>query len=179
VTEDNAQATITQARLKSVLRYDPETGEFTWIAKVSNLSRAKIGSRAGSDRAGPYRILKIDKKNYLEHRMVWLYVFGIFPQGDIDHKNLNKKDNRLSNLRLASDSQNRQNTGISKRNTSGVKGVTWCVQKRRWRAMIKLHDDKWQTHLGYFKNKDDAKAAYDNAAKIYFGEFARPNEVAA
>lgn len=90
--------------------------------------------------------------------------------GDIDHINGVKTDNRLSNLRLASRSQNMANTGLRSTNKSGVKGVCWDKQSGRWDARI--WKDGVAHRIGYFDDLDQAKVAYDAAASRLFGEFA-------
>lgn len=152
------------ARVRELLRYDPETGRFTWR------SGPKIGSEAGS-RGGRYAQIMIGKKNYLAHRLAWLYVHGYVPPQEVDHVNGNPRDNRIENLRLASKSQNAQNQRRSAKNSSGHKGVSWSRHKQRWRAAIKVGSRS--IHLGYFRDPARAAEAYRHAAAGYFGEFAR------
>jgi hypothetical protein len=119
------------AYVRELLNYDPETGQFVWR------SGSKVGLSAGSI-GGRYVQIMIAKKNYLAHRLAWLYMHGHPPPVEVDHVNGNPRDNRIQNLRLASKSQNAQNQGRSAKNSSGHKGVSWCNQKRRWRASIKV-----------------------------------------
>lgn len=93
---------------------------------------------------------------------------------EVDHINVNKLDNRKKNLRICTREENCRNTNIQKNNTSGFKGVYW-FQNRYWRAKIQFKNKR--IHLGFFRNKIDAAKAYNEAAKIYFGEFARLNYV--
>ena len=90
----------------------------------------------------------------------------------IDHINRNGLDNRRANLRLATVAQNAWNSK-KRRSCSGYKGVCYDKAKRRWRAAIVHHGRR--IHLGYFKDKIPAAKAYDDAAKKYFGQFARTN----
>lgn len=152
------------ACVRELLDYDPETGRFVWR------SGSKIGLPAGSI-GGRYMQIMIAKKNYLAHRLAWLYVHGYPPRVEVDHVNGDSRDNRILNLRLASKSQNAQNQSRSTKNSSGHKGVSWCTQKRRWRASIKVGHRS--VHLGYFRELATAAEAYRNAANKYFGEFAR------
>ena len=92
----------------------------------------------------------------------------------VDHKNLDKLDNRRCNLREATYSQNLMNTLPAKRNKSGYKGVNWHKRNKKYRAVICV--DKVRMHLGSFDNVIDAAKAYNTAAKKYFGEFARLND---
>lgn len=95
----------------------------------------------------------------------------------IDHINGNTLDNRKCNLRLATNQQNIANQKISKRNTSGYKGVHLKKYnlKNPYIAYITCKNIRY--HLGYFKTAEEAATAYNNAAKKYFGEFAALNEV--
>ena len=96
----------------------------------------------------------------------------------IDHKNRNPLDNRKGNLRICSRSQNLMNSKKPEwpgGTTSRYKGVSWDKQHKKWRAKIKK--DQVMSYLGLFDDEDDAALAYNNAASVMFGEFARPNEV--
>ncbi len=92
-----------------------------------------------------------------------------------DHRNEKKLDNRRSNLRAATTSQNRGNEGLRKNNTSGYKGVSWSEWAGKWMARIRVNYK--HIHLGYFKWKTDAARAYNKAARKHFGRFAKLNKV--
>lgn len=91
----------------------------------------------------------------------------------VDHINQDKLDNRRSNLRLATDQENKRNRPTQKNSTSGYKGVCWHAQKNKWRAQI--YTDRHQIHIGCFEDKHEAAHAYDTAAKQLFGEYAYLN----
>ncbi len=93
----------------------------------------------------------------------------------IDHVNGNKLDNRKSNLRTCTASENQHNQGLQINNTSGYKGVIWIVSRDLWRAQIKINSK--QIYLGYFKNPNDAARAYNGAAIKLHGEFACLNKI--
>jgi hypothetical protein len=98
------------------------------------------------------------------------------PKGyDVDHINGNGLDNRRSNIRLATRSQNNYNKGLQLNNTSGYKGVYWVPKKKRWRVVI--HVNKKRINIGTFKEKVEAAKAYNKAALMYHGEFAKLNEI--
>lgn len=128
---------LTQVELKDLLHYDPDTGEFYWLKKVLK-DTVKI-KRAGSKYKSGYRFIKIGKKYYPEHRLVWLYVYGNFPDKDIDHINHIKDDNRLCNLREVTHAQNMKNLPLAKNNSSGVSGIYWCKTKGKYISQIKLN----------------------------------------
>lgn len=160
---------LTQARLKEILHYDPKIGIFTW--RINHGIRAKIGQKAGYKNMYGYWGIGIDQKNYKLHRLAWLYIFGEFPKNQIDHINLDKSDNRISNLREATPSENAMNRGIKSNNTSGFKGINWSRRHKSWCARISINNKRIQ--IGYFKDINVAHQAYLNAALIYHGEFAK------
>lgn len=160
---------ITQDRLKELLLYDELTGKFTWR---SNNKRRKAGEAAGNKDNRGYWKIGLDGKAYSAHRLAWLYVYGHWPEIHVDHANLDKIDNRIANLRLATISQNTANHAISSRNTSGFKGVTWNRSAGKWQAFIKA-DNKFH-YLGLFVEPRDAHRAYEVSSRKFFGQFARP-----
>jgi hypothetical protein len=145
---------ITQEELKHHLHYNPDTGIFT--RKIAKNSNVKIGGVAGCVRPNGYIQIKINYKLYLAHRLAWLYVYGQFPDHQIDHINRNKSDNRLINLRAVTAQQNQWNHGIPKNNTTGYLGVSYYRLEKKYRARIVVNNKvKW---LGSF---DCPKIAYD------------------
>ena len=107
---------ITQARLKELLTYDPETGYFT---RNVNVKGANAGERAGTITAKGYIAIGIDRKHYLAHRLAFLYMTGEWPKELVDHKDTIKINNKWENLREATNSQNKRNVGARKTNKSG------------------------------------------------------------
>lgn len=97
------------------------------------------------------------------------------PGVEVDHRNGNGLDNRRANLRLATRSRNNSNRKLQG-GTSPFKGVSWHKQAEKWRAQI---TDGKAYHLGLFISEEDAARAYDAAARLRFGEFARCNFKAA
>lgn len=161
--------TITQARLKELAYYHPDTGQFISL----------IGPRNNKGRAGellggltddpPYLGAKFDGKLYLLHRLAWLYVHGEMP-GIIDHRDGDRFNNRISNLRVASSSQNACNSRKKANNTSGVKGVSWIKSKSVWEVGL-IYEGK-RVHRKYFKDFDEACKDIREARERYHGEFA-------
>ena len=152
---------MTQERLYELLRYDTETGVFTWKKRTSN--RVSVGDRAGHDNGNGYRRINIDGRSYYEHRLAWLYVYGEFPKRLIDHRDGNGFNNKISNLRQATCAQNGQNQNLRATNASGRHGVSWDKSHKKWEAYICCNSRK--KHLGLFENIDDAGAAYLKAKR--------------
>jgi len=155
---------ISQDGLKKVLRYDPKTGVFVWLKSANG----KIGKVAGSRNRKSQ--IQIDGRYYYSSRLAWLYVYGAFPSHYIDHIDRDPTNNKISNLRKASRSQNGRNTSIYKNNSSGIKGVSFEKSRRRWKASIRINSRK--ITIGYFLTKELARDAYTNMARKHFGEFA-------
>lgn len=150
---------LTVARLREVLHYDPDTGAFTW--KLKTALGIQVGSEAGTLNNRGYRIVRLNGKGYSAHRLAWLYVNGVWPENQIDHINRTRNDNRIANLREASCAENLQNTVARSTNTSGHKGIHWLKQRQRWVAHI-THQYS-QIYLGLFADINDAVAARKKA----------------
>jgi hypothetical protein len=148
---------MNQDELKQILNYDPTKDEFTWL--VTTNRRIKIGDRAGSiNKTTGYRQIRINGKLYQEHRLVWLWHHGYLPTEQIDHKNGDGSDNRISNLREATNAENSQNKGKRKNNTSGFTGVTLHKPTGKWKAYITKDGKRY--HLGLFDAREEACDAY-------------------
>ena len=160
---------ISAERLREILHYDPETGVFTWNISTNNF--VKIGSVAGSPDDKGYLLIQIDGRRHKAHRLAWLYETGKWPRDMIDHVNGISSDNRFANLREATRSENMCNKGPPANNRTGLKGVRWRSEHRRWQAQIGVNGQK--KHLGYFSTPEEAHAAYAAAAKAFHGDFAR------
>lgn len=152
---------LTQERLKELLEYNPETGIFIW--KVSLNRHIKIGTRVGHLNQNGRRYIKFNKQRYFAHRLVWFYVYGEWPEHEIDHRDGNPDNNRLDNLRLANRSENQQNIKKYINNSSGYIGVSLNKDKKTWRARIAIN--KKEIHIGTFVNPLDAFEAYLSAKK--------------
>jgi hypothetical protein len=161
---------LTAERLRELLAYDPETGEFRW--RVNRTHGVKAGDPAGSVNREGYIRVSIYGVKYLAHRLAWLMVRGEWPpEGfEIDHENRKRSDNRGVNLRLATCSQNQANVGISRRNRSGFRGVSFCKAAGRWEAHFR--DSGSKRHLGLFDTPEAAGAVAQAARAAAFGAFA-------
>ena len=154
-----ATGNVTQERLNQVFSYDKNTGVFIRILTIGS-GRFKLGQIAGyTCKKTGYRHVGIDYRQYLEHRLAWLYVYGNWPINDIDHIDGDKLNNRLSNLRDVSVSVNIQNQRRPQSgNKSGYLGVHWDSRDKTWLSTIGLRGKK--IRIGSFKTAEEASAAY-------------------
>lgn len=160
-------------RLRAVLDFDPLTGIFRW--KASDRGRRITGEEAGAEMSIGYRIIGLDGQKYLAHRLAWYYVYNEWPPHQVDHINGVRDDNRIVNLRLATNAQNGKNTGLRSTNTSGYKGVSFSKRRGLWIAKIV---ENYKSHvLGYFRTAEQAAEAYALAANRLHGEFANTGRV--
>ena len=154
MAESNA---ITAEEARAYLNYDAETGLFT--RKISISPRWLAGMALGSNDMYGYKTVRINKRSYKLHRLAWLYTYGVWPSGDIDHINGNRSDNRIANLRDVSRQVNLQNQRSSHRNKStGIMGVYPDRRGNRFTATISV--DNKTLYLGAFGTAAEAQAAY-------------------
>ena len=156
---------ITQDYLKEIFEY--KDGDLYWIKRRPHVT---LGMKAGHQKVDDgYIRISIDKKKYYAHRLVYMFHFGNYPK-TLDHVDGNRTNNRIHNLRPASNSNNGANRRLGINSKTGFKGVH-KIKEERFRAYITIN--KKRKHLGYFKTVIDAHQAYQIAAKEVFGEFAR------
>ena len=161
---------LTAERLREVLRYDPDSGLFYWRDQAGRKSSKPAGClRQQKSTWIVYRRIRIDRRLHYAHRLAWMYEHGEWPSGSLDHIDRDGTNNRLENLRIATQSQNNANS--TARAASGFKGV--YAVGRRWRARIKVAGQN--RSLGTFATAEAAGNAYAEAAREAFGEFARPS----
>lgn len=134
-------------KLKSLLRYDPETGY---------VYRTATGARVYEEPHGGYTRIEVGGRRYRTHRVVWALFYGEWPS-IIDHINHVRTDNRITNLRNTTAEVNQRNMKKSTRNQSGVTGVSWDKKSNKWYAKICV--GYVQKHLGLFDRVEDAIAA--------------------
>lgn len=158
---------LTAERLREVLDYDPDTGVFRWRIQSSN--RVLVGSVAGTSHKKGYVSIGVDGAHYLAHRLAWLYVHGAFPVDQIDHKDGDKANNSIRNLRPCTNSQNHANKPVRARDLP--RGVTFAKERNRYIAQLWVNGRS--IYLGRHKTPESAHAAYLEGARKHFGEFAR------
>jgi hypothetical protein len=154
--------------LRRVLRYEPRTGKLFW--KVRLCRSVPAGSEAGCvDPATGYIRVGVFGTVIYAHRIAWALHYGEWPDTILDHKNRCKINNRINNLRKATDSRNQANAARSK-NASGYRGVFWHPVCKKWFAAIKRAGKS--IHLGMFADPAEASAVYQAAAREIYGDFA-------
>lgn len=157
--------TITQSMVRAMFDYDPTTGALVRLFKNGKRKPMRLTHGDGSVK------VRIMGKDYRAHRIIWLHAHGRLPVDVIDHINGNPSDNRLANLREATDAENKRNVGKRRHNTSGFKGVTWDKANKRWLAHATYNGKG--VHLGRHPTKEQAAQAYETFARQHYGEFYR------
>jgi len=176
---------ISHAYILSILFYDPQTGIFKWRERTPDMFtdgghskehncaawNAKFANKeAGCLRDDGYFVIRLMKRCILSHQLAWFYVYKKWPIGFLDHIDEDKSNNKIENLRQATNAQNMQNRGPQKNNKSGYKGVSYRPDKRKFSAEI--YCNKKKERLGYFETAEEAHEAYCRAAKKLHGKFA-------
>lgn len=155
---------LTKERLHYLFVYS--NGE---LRRRVDVAGEKAGREAGWNAGRGYRYIQVDGIQYSTHRIIYLMFHGYLPEM-LDHIDRDKSNNRIENLRPCTKNQNFYNAKISKRNTSGVKGVSWNKTYKKWGAQIKVnYKPLW---LGYFTSIKDAEKTVIAARKEHHKEFA-------
>lgn len=157
---------LTAQELRQVIDYDATTGVFIWKHRLSSAGRAvkRCGKQAGSVDLYGRIVIRLHGVLYFAHQLAWLYVYGDWPDGVIDHINGNPADNRISNLRDIPQSTNMQNRRFPKAvNPLNTLGVSWHKAAGRYRARLTV--DRKEIHLGLFDSVEDAHRAYLEAKR--------------
>lgn len=152
---------------RSLYHYDPDTGDFTY--KQHRGPNAKIGDVAGSVNSEGYRQITVYGKRIVASRLAYMmYYDKILPSNVfVDHINGNKGDNRISNLREASNSENQKNVGVRKHNKLGLRGVSYDHSCGKYIARYK------SKVLGVFDDPKKASDAYEDEVRMRYGDFYR------
>lgn len=160
---------ITDEEIKAAVSYDPETGNFVRLRPTEG--RWKAGTIQGHLSESGYWRLSINGVHLQAHRVAFFLMMGHWPQNEIDHRDLNRSNNKWSNLREATRPQNRANCAKRAHNTSGWKGVSRTRHVGVWRGSITVNGK--QRHLGSFRCPAAAHLAFVVASAVERGEFAR------
>ena len=162
-----ASGIVTPERVRELLSYNPETGEF--YRKKRLAQRHQEGDRADfvvtGGRLAGYRRVSFDSMRFLAHRLAWFYVYGEWPKLMIDHINQDKGDNRICNLRLADDALNQQNIcQAQKNNGQGIRGASNHGDGKHFRVRVGMH--KRYYDFGLFQSAGKAGEAYTLAKRL-------------
>jgi hypothetical protein len=160
---------LSRSIVLEMLSYSPETGRFVWLKRPS--TRRKAGDEAGTVSPESYRKIGIAGTIVPAHMLAWLIVHNEWPNGQIDHINGDRLDNRICNLRVVTQQQNALNRVLYKNNSSGFKGVHWNARRDKWCAQIRC--ERVRHHLGYFAEFEAAAKAYEAASARIHGEYGK------
>jgi hypothetical protein len=167
----------TVEEIRQAFDYTPTTGDLSWRARPDTGRAARIfnnmglvGKTTGCLNGCGYLRILWNRKHYVAHRLAWKHFYGREPQGELDHINGNRSDNRIANLREADTSQNCANVPLRKDNTSGLKGVR--AYKGKYVASVRK--DKKVVFYATFDTAAEAYEAYCREAKMAHGEFYNP-----
>ena len=160
---------ITQEELRQAFDYNEEAGDLCWKYRPAN--NVKIGVPVRAKNTDGYYQVGFKRKVYTVHRIIWMLVYGEWPDAEIDHANCDKNDNRLENLRLSTKGQNQSNSHKRDGLTSFYKGVCWNARSKKWRAQV-THENKVM-YLGEFLKQEDAYDAYCRVVLSLKGDFVR------
>lgn len=173
---------LTHSVLLQLLDYDPQTGIFRWRERSEehfasranqNVWNAKYAGKIAGTPCRGYIRMVVASGATSGQRLAWFYVHGEWPPHNVDHINRDPSDNRIKNLRLATNAQNQWNRPKLCYSTSPYKGVTLHKPSGRWSA--KITKNKERIYLGYYSTPEEAAAAYRKAAIEHHGEYARPD----
>jgi hypothetical protein len=159
---------LTRDYVAGLMDYQRDTGTFIWRVTQGSV---KAGRRAGSRHSSGYVHVRINKRGYKAHQLVWLMETGTWPAFPLDHIDGDGGNNHHSNLRDCTMSQNKANSRSYKNNKSGIKGVCYNKKLNRWGASIQCGGKRH--HLGLFHTKEEAAEVYMASAALFFGPFAR------
>lgn len=170
---------LTEADVRLLLEYDPSTGALLWRKRPASMFEGKsrpaavlaaiwntrqAGRAAGSPDGEGYLSISLLDRKYLAHRIAWTIHYGEWPTGHIDHINHDRLDNRISNLRCVSLSQNNKNRTKQRNNSSGHTGIRWEPDRKVWLARISCGNRR-TINLGRFSTLEQAIEARESAAR--------------
>lgn len=152
--------------LRTRLSYDDETGNFTWI---KHRLKKMLGKKAGGAHSNGYIRIRVDGVSYFAHRLAFMFIHDRLPDGEIDHINRDKTDNRICNLRGSTIAENRSNCTARKKRCGTLKGCYFSKKHNKWLAQA--HKDKKRHYIGLFDTEYEAHQAYTEVARKLHGEF--------
>lgn len=159
----NKEQDISAEMLRALVSYETATGVFCWRSSAGGVMP---GSVAGNLNSNGYMVLGLVGTKYRQHRLAWLYVHGVWPNGTIDHIDGNRKNNALSNLRDVPQQLNNQNqVRPGRANTSGYLGVYWSERLKGYVGQVRVDGKK--KRRGPYKTPERAHQAYIELKRIH------------
>ncbi|MFV1944119.1 HNH endonuclease signature motif containing protein [Pseudomonas luteola] len=158
---------LTAERVRELLDYNPETGEFSWKEEKragfkGSVVMHKKGSKAGTKRTDGRTVIRVDARLYMAYRLAWLWMTGEWPRFEIDHIDGDSTNDRFANLRDVSRKLNQENLRRPQKSKGGSKYLGVYANKfgrrKPWRAAISTNGK--QKYLGEFLTEEEAYQAY-------------------
>lgn len=169
---------LSKEECRTLFDYDTELGVLRWkVVKVVN--QKKVGDIAGTSKPNEkgYFNVRYDKKTHKLHNLIWNWHNGLIPEGKrVDHRvrKLSGGTDRIENLQILTESQNIVKDNRA-RGSANYIGVVWNKGRLKWRVCIRDKDLGKNVILGYFTDEIEAAKAYDEAALVYHGFYAKLN----
>lgn len=151
------------SELHRLFSYNPDTGHLKW--RVTSSPTGAVGSIAGSIKPSGYVVVCIAGRYYRAHRIAYAMHYGAWPQGEVDHINRKRDDNRALNLRDCTRTENSLNRGLHTNNRSGFRGVAFDQRRQLWMASIKVSGRT--IFLGRYSTPELAAEQYEKARSLY------------
>lgn len=155
-----------ESHIRNYISYNHETGDLNWKRSHANVSEGDVAGSTQKDGRITVRVLD---RAMRAHRIAWFLYYDKWPENEVDHINRDPSDNRIKNLREATRKQNSRNRGLTKSNTSGIKGASFHTKKGMWRAVAGLNGK--QHHLGYFRTPEEAGSVYEEFCSKHHKDF--------
>lgn len=153
-------------QVRDILDYCPASGIFRWREPLN--ARLRRGSEAGVDTKFGYRAIQLYGKKHYMHRLAWLHHYGSWPNGQIDHKDRNRKNNAIENLRVVTATQNRVNAPARRDNSTGTRGVSFHKVASKFAVVL---GGKTRRYYGLYSTLEEAVVVRDREALKRYGKY--------
>jgi hypothetical protein len=154
-----------------MITFEQALERFSYFSDTGEVIDRRTGDEAGKvekNRHTSYRRFSFGNVTLRAHQVAWLLFYGAWPDGEIDHRDGDGLNNRISNLRCGTRTQNQRNQRLHVKNKTGVRGVSFHSPTKKWQALICV--DGTRLFLGRFGTVDGAAAARKEAELKYWGE---------